>query len=211
MRRLYWLPAILAALASCEELTEPTVEVSPQVSFSREGEEDSDLQFVEFSSSTPPATRDTSFWAVKGENRELIVYFWAPPGGERPDKLLEFRVPGDALLRRPDGTRFSRGDSIEIFLHIDEERFELDFEPSGLTFDRRRPAELRLSYHFADPDLNGDGVVDRADQDTERRLLLWKQEAGESTWTAVVTNLSSGDDKLRANITGFTRFALASN
>jgi hypothetical protein len=210
MRRSYWLPIILVGLASCEEVVEPRLDASPRASFSN-GEEDSDLQFVQFSTSTPPATRDTSFWAVKGEDRELIVYFWAPPGAERGEKLLEFRVSEDALLRRPDGSRFLRGDSVQIFLHIDEERFEFDFEPSGLAFDPRRPAELKLSYGFADPDLDGDGAVSSDDKRTERSLLLWKQEAGETTWTSLLAKFSPGDDRMRADITGFTRFALASN
>jgi hypothetical protein len=47
------------------------------------------------------------------------------------------------------------------------------FEPSGVQFSTQFPPELAIWYQNADPDLNGDGVVDRTDEVCRQQLGIW--------------------------------------
>src|SRR5205814_3113064 len=83
-----------------------------------------------------------SFYAVMGQDREVRMYYQGPTPLDRGDEVLRFKVPGDGLLRRPDGTGFQPGDSILIVVKaIDPAKFLFDFQPTGLEFSPDRPAE----------------------------------------------------------------------
>src|SRR5206468_1337140 len=82
--------------------------------------------------------------------------------------FLRFEVPNDGLYRKPDGTAFAAGDSIQITVTVvDTKQFRFDFQPSGLQFNPNDPARLKVEYHYADPDFNGDGSVDSGDAEIE--------------------------------------------
>ncbi len=176
-----------------------------------EGVPEGELTFVRFSASVlARVERQGSFWAVRGENRELVLRY-AP---ERPDEVgkefLEFEVPGNALLRRPDGTPFEPGDSVLITVQVASgDRFLFEFEPSGLVFDPEHPAEIEVNYEEADHDLNGDGLLNSADDLLELRLRIWRQEQSGDPWFPI-TSLRIREDEIRADIASFTGFALAS-
>lgn len=150
------------------------------------------------------ARTEATFWAKAGENAEVRIPYTT---GEN---CLEFKIPGNGLLRRPDGTEFRRGDSVQITIRvIDPSRFAFEFQPSGLRFDPEHPAELRMRYRYADPDLNGDGRVDAADERV--RLGLWRQEADGQPWVALGTIRDAEAQDVRADLRGFTKYAMAGN
>lgn len=199
-----WAPAVLLALAvsACSDATGPNDESVP------EGE----LVFLQFSAAALPlASREGSFWAVKGEGRELVLRY-APeePGGEG-EEFLTFKVGGNSLLRRPDGSAFADGDSVRITVRVDAAgRFLFDFEPSGLVFDPDHGAELEIRYRRADEDYNKDGRVDAEDLEFESQLSIWKQERPGELWVRQGTLRIEDNDELKAKVTSFTGFAVAS-
>lgn len=158
----------------------------------------SQLNFLRLRADAPaPVTLDTGFWAVRGENRELEIRLRGDDGDDDGERLLEFRVPGDALLRYPDGRAFAPGDSVRIRVRLDATgRFIFDMQPSGLQFDRDRPAELRLYYGLA-------GAVD------EDHVFVWRQESDGLPWLRIASVRLKDDDEVRAEITGFSAFSLA--
>jgi hypothetical protein len=151
---------------------------------------------------------EVSFWAVKGESREVEIRYVPLPGASTGERCLRFRVHGDALLRRPDGSAIRTGDSVRITIRVvDYYQFHFEFSPAGLRFDPRRPAELRVSYKFADRDFNGDGVVDGRDEDFE--FGFWRQESPGLPWTRTGSVRVHDLEEVRADLNGFTRYALA--
>jgi hypothetical protein len=169
---------------------------------------ENELVFVRAAADAPPlAVQQVQVWAKAGEGRRIEIPY-AKVGEYGGDKCLEFTIPGDGLLTRPDGTPFARGDSVLITIRVvDPNAFNFEFSPSGLRFSSKHPAELRISYKWADPDLNGDGRVD----DSDRRIGfdIWKQETPAARWERIGTSRDSDVEELRANITGFTKYAMA--
>lgn len=165
------------------------------------------LTFVRLAADAAPVVRDTGFWAVRGENRELEIDIPAPDGGTR--EFLEFQVDAGSLLQRPDGTVFQEGDSVFISVSIAPDSVLVRFEPSGLRFDPARPAQLEIDYGAADPDLDDDGDIDADDDDFESRLAIWKQERPGDPWLRLGTVQFEDLDEVEADIIGFTGFALA--
>ena len=161
------------------------------------------LVFLRAAENAPPlATTEVSFWATKGEDSEVEIRY--ANGAE----CLEFRVRDDALLRRPDGSTIAEGDSVRITVRVlDPSRFIFEFLPAGLVFDRREPAELRISYKYADRDFDDDGVID--DDDTDFDFAIWRQERDNQPWFPVGTARLKDLEELRAEISGFTRYAAA--
>src|SRR5204863_8288837 len=64
-------------------------------------------------------------------------------------------------------------DSVYMTLTIDTVAFQVHLEPSGVRFKLKQPAELTLWYTNADEDVNGDGMVNKADKDLLSRLALY--------------------------------------
>src|SRR5579884_963077 len=101
MRRV--VPAAVAAAiaAACSSASGPSG-VPPR----------STLHFVAQDTAYKLLSSQGSFYAKVGENRRLrLVYQGSTPSDSGPE-FLRFEVPGDGLLRRPDGTAFAPGDSI---------------------------------------------------------------------------------------------------
>ena len=133
----------------------------------------------------PPLERtDTSFYAVKGEEREVILYFTDGAGG-RGSIFFLLRVFADSLDSRPDGV-----------------------EPTGLAFDPAAPPLMLLHYNEADPDFDGDDV-DPADLDIERRLSIWRQETPGGLFTRLESMADLMLDGVGASLTGFSRYAIS--
>lgn len=186
-----------AALASCEGSPSGPEQLP-------EGK----LAFIRAAADAPPLeATQMQVWAKAGEGRRIEIKY-TKVGEYGGDKCLEFDIPGDALLTRPDGTRFAKGDSVLITVRvIDPAAFKFEFSPSGLRFNSNHPAELRISYKWADPDLNGDGRVD--DRDRGFSFEIWKQETDGGQWFKVGTSRDHDLQELRADITGFTKYAMA--
>lgn len=185
-----------ALLAACGDgSTDPPGQTVPE----------NELVFIRSAAGAPPlVTTDTSFWVKAKDGREVRIPYVNGQG------CLEFKVPGDALLRRPDGSAIQSGDSVRITIrHTDSGRFSFEFLPSGLQFNPSRPAELRIRYQYADPDLNGDGRVDSADDRFD--FGIWRQEASAQPWANLISVRDASIQEVRATITGFTKFAVAGN
>lgn len=204
MRRVrgFMALALVAGLAwGCEDTAGP----------GEEGVPESALTFLRFPPDLEPlVTRSDSFYAVKGENRRLVMRYVPEEVGKEGEEFLEFRVPGGALLRRPDGSLFAEGDSILIRVDVDEDgRFLFKFQPSGLEFDPDRAPRLRVTYRALNGDLNGDGEVDDDDEAFEDDLTLWRQEAPGDLWYPVGVIKLKDVDEIDGEIFGFTGFAIA--
>jgi hypothetical protein len=167
---------------------------------------ESELRFVQFADSAPPLTDSTvTFWAVRGEDREVNIGFVPDDPSDDPEEFLEFEVPGGALLRYPDGRTFTRGDSVQITVTVlDPTRFLFRFEPAGLMFNPEQPARLEVSYRYARRDQDGE-VED------ERTFGFWRQEAPGELWHRMATVKFEDLEEAEADIFGFTRYALASD
>ena len=163
------------------------------------------LIFIRQAENAPAlAAREATFWAKAGENAEVRIRY------VNGDNALEFKIPGNGLLRRPDGTAFQRGDSVQITIRLlDPSRFNFEFQPAGLRFDPDHPAELRMRYQYANPDLNGDGRVDSADD--RFRFGIWRQEADGRPWEPIGTARDATLREVRAELRGFNKYAMAGN
>ena len=161
---------------------------------------ESQLEFVRLSVTAPDLeTMDTSFWAVAGEDSRLEIRFQGQGGPGSGKKFLELRVDDGSLLRRPNGTPFAEGDSIEIRVVVDPEFILASFEPSGLTFNPNKPAELEIEYEEAEQDF----------LDREIEFDMWRQEQPGDPWELLGSAQIEDLDEIEAELLGFTRFALA--
>ena len=165
----------------------------------------SDLHFLRLSSSAPPlASTTVSFYAKKGEDREIRVRF------SNGEDFLRFRVFANSLLQRPDGSAFATGDSILITITInDPTTLDADFQPAGLKFSVQDPARLQFEFAEADQDLNGDGVVNSSDTAIVPTISTWRQETPNGEWLKVSSSVEVELNEVQANLFGFTGYALA--
>lgn len=177
-------------LAGCDNSNESAPVIVPE----------SELEFVPVRSTAPPLeTMDTSFWAVKGQDRELEIRFQGQGGPGTGSRFLEFKVDEQSLQQRPDGTMFQQGDSIEIHVTVDPELYLVDLEPSGLRFDPAEPAVLEIEYGEADEDF----IIREGEFDA------WRQEVASGPWELIGSVQIEELDEIEVSILGFTRFALA--
>ncbi|HEX8246496.1 MAG TPA: hypothetical protein VF541_23530 [Longimicrobium sp.] len=169
----------------------------------------SELIFLRAAGGAPALQTDRiQFWAKAGDGVEREIRYSNTAPGYAGDECLRFKIPGNGLLKKPDGSLFQRGDSVLITVTVvDLQHFNFEFQPSGLQFSPDHPAELRVSFKWADPDLNGDGVVN--DRDRNFDFGFWKQEAEGLPWRRISTSRDSDLQEARANILGFTKYAMA--
>jgi hypothetical protein len=177
----------------------------------QDGVPETDLTFVMFPDSLQAlVTKQGSFWAVKGQDRGMILRYQPEQPGEEGEEFLQFTVPRDALLKRPDGSPFAVGDSVQITVQVsDDGRFLFRFSPAGLQFDPDHPARLSVTYRRTEGDLDGDGTVNQDDQALQMRLGMWKQEAAGDLWYPLGVLKLDELEEIEGSITGFTGFALA--
>lgn len=156
------------------------------------------------------AERVESFWAVRGESREIRLMYQPLPGQVDSVEFARFRVESRSLVNDPNGQPIALGDSILITLTIiDTLRLITDFQPSGLVFNPSRPARLWLKFGEADPDLNDDGIVSAADTTLLFDLSIWRQENAGDPWDLVQSTVDTAEQEVEADIPGFTRYAVA--
>lgn len=171
----------------------------------------SDLTFLRPAPDAPPLANPTlSFYAVRGQDREASIWYRPRPGSTDSTEFLEFKVPGAALVQRPDGTPIAAGDSLEITISVaDPQRFVVDFEPSGLRFASQIPAQIKVRFAEANQDYDSDGQVDEGDSTALKQLSLWRQEAPGQPWYKVFSAVAEDLKEVDAAITGFTGYAIA--
>jgi len=169
-----------------------------------------ELNVARLAPTSPPlVSAEQSFYAKKGEDRELRIFFQDVAGGEG-EEFLRLRVREQSLLARPDGTPFVAGDSVLITVRIvDAEKILFEAEPSGLAFDPTEPAELKIHYSHADHDFNQDGTTDATDDQIKSQLAIWRQESLSDPFIRLGSVNVEGLEEINADILGFSRFAIA--
>jgi hypothetical protein len=169
-----------------------------------------DLNILRRSASAPPLVSNTaSFWAVKGQDRELrMVYAQTGQSGSGAE-FLRLRVNRVTLLSRPDGSLITDGDSVLITVTADPVLMSVDFQPSGLRFSTTEPAELRIRWAEADDDINHDGKVDGTDAALKDKLAIWRHESANDPWDKLATILKLDVEEAEAKLTGFSGYAVA--
>ena len=193
--------AILVTATACSDSTTP-------------GGDDSrppeDLNFARLASTSPPLfNAEQSFYAKRGEDREIRISFQNLAGGEG-EEFLRLRVRNESLLSRPDGTPFAEGDSVLITVRVDDvANIVFQAEPSSLTFNPAEPAELKIHYSHADHDFNEDGAVNAFDDQIKTQLAIWRQETLTDPFVRLGSVNVEGLEEINADILGFTRFAIA--
>jgi len=170
-RRTYWPLLALIALAACRE---PAAPLPPGAEFSVQRGPGTLPPVLQQAATAPQLeTYDVSFWVTKGTAATIRVNYRSV-GEESPAaSFLQFDVPKDGLVAGALGAPLKRGDSVQIRLKIDSDRFVVDFEPAGLVFSSRSPANLTFWYANANLDLNGNGVVDGSDWNMLQQLSVW--------------------------------------
>ncbi|MEO7476425.1 MAG: hypothetical protein ABIY46_13935, partial [Gemmatimonadales bacterium] len=170
----------------------------------------SDLKVVRVApSSTPLFNASDSFYAKQGEDREVRIYFQDEVGGSG-EEYMRLRVDAPTLLALPDGTPILPGDSVLIHIRVvDPAQMLFELEPSGLRFNPLVPARLKIRYSHADGDINDDGRIDVEDETLERTLSIWRQEKPGDPFVRLTSVLSLELDEAEAELTGFSRYALA--
>ena len=179
----------------------------------------SDLTFLLLAATAPPLCADsTGAWFVKdpaGEDKEIFLEF--PESGNLADcatgsrkDFLRLKIAKLSLLRRPDNTLISNGDSVFISVKwVGNDSILFELKPSGLLFSLSDPAELKIEYGEAGPDLNDDGDVDVEDDEVEHQLDIWRQERPGDDYFPVGTAKIEDNNEIEAELNGFSRFALA--
>jgi len=197
--RLTALALAAVAASSCGDSTAPEIR------------SESELHFVRFAADAPKILDTTvTFFAKKGENREIRLRYAPVPGSTETEEFLRFEVPNDALDRRPDGSVIAQGDSIQITVHVaDFSQMLFEFQPAGLRFSSSRPARLKIEFHHGDHDLDHNGVVNATDDALKASLGIWRREQSGDPWIRISNLLHLDLEEAEAEIFGFTTYALA--
>ena len=194
------LAAVVAAVAACGTDPVQPIETRPAGS----------LDILRRAATAPPLVSDqATFGAVKGQDRELRLYYQdtgAPGSGA---EFLRLRVNAGTLDRRPDGSAIAQGDSVLITVTADPALMSVDFQPTGLRFSSSQPAELRIRWAEADDDVNVDGKVDATDDALRAKLAIWRQEGAKDPWGKLATILKLDVEEAEATLTGFSGYAVA--
>jgi hypothetical protein len=168
------------------------------------------LNILKLAANSPPVFNPVeSFWVTKGEGSETKIYFQDSVGG-RGAEYLRLRIEDISLQALPDGTPIAIGDSVLITIRsVDPTLILFELEPSGLTFNPQKPAELELRYKQADDDFNEDGVVDQEDDDIEDILAIWRQESPGEDFVELGSFTIESFEEIEADLLSFSRYAIA--
>ena len=183
MTRLRLLVAILLVLSGCRDAAAPLDELNVLGEVVSHPTAPAGEHVLRQSPTAPPLeTYQVSFWAHVGEASTVAVNYEPAAGESVGQAFLRFDVPRYGLVAGAGGARLGKTDSVAITLTIDPVDFAVEFEPSGVLFSTRSPAQLRIWYDNADLDLNGNGVVDGGDRNQLRRLGLWYRADRTNVW-----------------------------
>jgi len=193
------LAALLGAVGSCSDGSGPDTSKPP-----------GELNVIHVASNSAPLFNPSdSFYARRGEDREVRIFF-QDEHGQQGEEYLRLRVDAQSLLALPDGTPVLEGDSVLIHVNVvDPAQMLFELSPSGLRFNPTQPASLKIHYDHADGDLNDDGRVDGEDDSIESTLSIWRQEQPGDPFVRLTSILSVELDEAEAELTGFSRYALA--
>lgn len=168
-------------------------------------------RFLRAAADAPPVANPVlSFYAKKGTDAEVFMYYRPRPGTADSTVFVRFRVDRGSLLSRPDGSAIATGDSVLITITLtDPQNLLLDMQPAGLRFSVLEPAEIKISFLEADDDLNDDGKVDASDAAAQAALAIWRRESAGLPWFRMASIVEVGTHEVEALVTGFTGYAIA--
>ncbi len=227
----------LVAISACgRDLLAPRANAplaSARVASGRAAEKDgAEQNFLQPAQDAPTIANPViSFWAVKGRDQIVnMVYHTRSSGvsggsgghgssgrhgdvsgGSGRDSVVfaEFRVRAKSLAFRPDGSAIADGDSVFITMTlIDPDRGIIDFQPAGLRFSAKNPAQLKISYENANLDLNGDGVVDARDRLIQLTVPIGVRENPADPFLPLPSVVDTEFDEVEAVILGFSGYAI---
>lgn len=210
----------LLALVACSDLTEPrggpfegTIAASagPGSSGAPTSQSVEDHILVQADDAPPLETLQAQFWAVAGERQTFKIRYDVPVEQENPSPdFFRLDLKQRSLVALPDGTPLAAGDSVLITVTVDPSRLLVELEPTGLRFDPKEPAELRLVYLRANADFNGDGVVDAADGAIETGALgIFFRLDASSPWEAVEADQDLTRKRFDADIDHFSGYTVS--
>lgn len=204
--RLFLATALLTGAAACSDSTGGGGGGTPPGA----------LNYLLVTGTTPTLCADSvGAWFTKDPNgQDSIIALEFPKtvagcAGER-EEFLSLKLKKLSLLRRPDNTLISNGDSVFISVKwVGSDSILFDLRPSGLQFTPGEEAELKIEYGRAGDDLNHDGRTDAEDTDIENRLDIWRQEKAGDDFVRVGTAKLEDINEIEARLSGFSRFAIA--
>src|SRR5881296_2332817 len=150
-----------------------------------------------------------SFWARRGTQTTVGVNYRRAPGQAWGDPFLRFRIPINGLVAGANGVPLARGDSVRITLTIDSLNFLVDFQPSGVLFSTSSPAQLAIWYQDANPDLNGDAVVDALDETLKEQLSIWYRGTRSDAWRQLWSKNDTTQELVTAALYHFSQYAVS--
>lgn len=207
-RVVAWLAAGLLGAGACSSEPNGPPPVPPPVLPTE------DLTFLRQAGAAPALlTTDTSLVATRGESFRLRIFYEpeASSSSTEGERFLELEWDDDSLAEYPPGhpmagQAFADGDTITIRVSVEPSLLIASLEPSGIVFDPDSPAELEIRYVNADDDYDQDGSPDPGDEDL---IDLWRQENPGDPWTRIGELKDLDQDRIRATLTSFSRYALA--
>ncbi len=200
MRRWIIVRAALA-LAACDSATGPA---RPRASADLSGSKVLSI-FARYDTTFAPLVpAETSFVAVQGQPVDFVERFQG-----QGDPVLEFKLSSSSLLAYPNGMPIAPGDTVRITISKDPQgRILFYFSPSGLTFNPLSPASLTIWYTHANPDVNGDGVVNATDALLASEFGIYEQELLTDPWLSIPSLNLTGGQTVQAWVLGFTGFSV---
>ncbi|SRR6266567_1695385 len=209
--RRFWLPVVvLCVLAACQDAAAPVMEPGVIGDVVASPTPSSDLHILQQSPTAPALeTYEVSFWARKDRASTVLVNYQPAAGESVGHPFLRFDVPKDGLRTGGAGVHLGHRDSVLITLTIDPVNLTVDFEPSGVRFSGKHPATLAIWYGNANSDLNGDGVVDAADQALAEQLAIWGRPAKPAPWMKTMSKALTGQQWVLGAIRHFSEYAVS--
>jgi hypothetical protein len=210
LSRRRWLPvAILLGLAGCQEPVAPLGGQHVTADVTSWPTTYTGHHMLRQSPTAPQLeTYQVSFWAHNDAPSTVSVNYQRAGGQWAGQTFLQFDVPRGALKVGPTGLRLGGRDSIFITLTIDPVTFSVEFQPSGLVFSTRHPPTLSIWYGNANPDLNGDGVVDATDQTLMTQVAIWGRPAKRDSWGRTSSQTETGPQWVTAALLHFSEYAV---
>jgi hypothetical protein len=210
----HFLIALALALfaAGCADTTGPLPAAiqAPLAETQSEPSSFGDVHILQQAPTAPPLeTYQVSFWARHDKESTVAVDYRPAAGQSVGQPFLRFHIPKWGLKWGPDGRRLWGADSIFITMTIDSLNLSVDFQPSGVVFSDVFSAGLVVWYVNANPDLNGDGVVDSTDQMLEQQLALSEEPTKLIGWFKVATKNDTTQKYVATEVHHFSQYAVS--